>query len=1065
MIRLHNLAVSAVAILSLFAVSSATAKPLSDVSDWQNPEVFRINKLPARSFFHSYNNVQDLQQELAWDTQNHQLLNGTWKFHWVEHPSLRIPEFYKLDFDDSNWSNIAVPANWEINGYGIPFYHSHQCFKDGAIPPELPSKYNPVGSYRSKFEVPESWLNQQVIIHFGAVKSAFYLWINGQKVGYSQDSKTAAEFDITPFIQSGNNQLALQVFRYSDGSYFECQDMWRLSGIERDVYLFTTPQTHIRDFHAKTTLSNNYKDGVVELSTEVHNASELISEARSLRFMLIDQAGKSISSETLKVPRINPHSSVTIGTKKTIANVARWSAEQTNLYTVRLTLDNATQSGTQMLQRKIGFRSTELKDGNILINGKAVLFKGVNRHEHDPITGHVVSRESMRADIKLMKQFNINAVRLAHYPHDSYWYDLADEYGLYVMDEANIESHGIGAANQSEYDPSIHLVNKPEWRAAYIDRIQNMYERSKNNASVVMRSLGNESGDGPNLEASYDWLKARDDAPVISEQAQLRRHTDTYSQMYAPIELLERYATAQHDTRPALLIEYEHAMGNSLGNLQEYWNAFEKHSALQGGFIWDWVDQTFARFTETGQAYWAYGGDLEPEGTKNSASFCANGLVYADRQPYPYLWEVKKVHQNIAFNWHDEELQQLRVSNKFYFQDLADLRLDWEIIADGVPVASSRISKSGISLSAEAQSSEVIELPYQINYESGVEYFLNLAVTTTKSKGLLDAGHNIATEQLAVSASAEQVENNPPENTRALTINEGQDSIRFTGPAFSMSLSKGTGRIDSLTYDQHELFKTAPRPNFWRAPIDNDFDVTPYRDGLEVWRKVGKTPHLTSLRVSSTSDTQAVIDIEHALPEIESRYFTRYTINGNGHIKTDVWFYAAPHKKHTELPRIGTLFELDKQFEAVQWYGRGPHENYWDRQASAHVGLYNATVDELYTPYVRPQENGYRTDVRYVTLSNKDGLGVKFRGTPRINFNVQRFDPEDYDTTAADRSRNTHPHDLATTETLFLNIDYRQRGVGGTDSWGSPPLTKYTLPWLDYRYSYFIEPYHAIDND
>lgn len=1041
----------------LLAPVISIAESANSLNDWQNPEVFRINKMPAKSFFNPASNEEDLFLDEPWATQNHQLLNGNWKFDWVDRPSQRSVDFFEPSFNDDKWSEIAVPANWEINGYGVPFYHSHQCFSANAVPPAVPAQYNPVGSYRKSFTVPEDWSDQQVIIHLGAVKSAFYLWVNGQKVGYSQDSKTEAEFDITPFIKVGENLLALEVYRYSDGSYFECQDMWRLSGIERDVYLYATPKVHIQDFHSSTSLANKYQDGVLNFSAVIRNSGATTVEGRRLFVSVIDNNENTVFTKELEIPSVKENSEQSISFRQVVESPLLWSAEQPNLYKLVLSLQDSSGESQQYVGRKIGFRSSELKNGNILINGKAVLFKGVNRHEHDPETGHVVSRQSMLKDIQLMKQFNINAVRLAHYPNDPYWYQLTDEYGLYVMDEANIESHGLGAANQAEYDPSIHPVNKPEWRAAYIDRIQNMYERSKNSPSVVMRSLGNESGDGPNLEASYDWLKERDAAPVIAEQAQLRRHTDTYSQMYAPIEALERYATSAHDERPALLIEYEHAMGNSLGNFQEYWNLFETHKSLQGGFIWDWVDQTFKRTNAQGEFFWAYGGDLEPPATIHSGSFCANGLVYADRTPYPYLWEVKKVHQNIDFRWHDKSQQKLEVSNKFYFNSLVDLSLDWQVIANGNAI----LSGSDIELTSVAQSSELISLPLNISPLPETEYFLNLQVKTTQTQGLLEAGHIVANEQLAMhfTNATTSLELEPRLSTAKLTTIDKTEYLRLNGRNFSARFDKKSGMMSSLRYNNVEHLRTAPRPNFWRAPIDNDFDIKAFNNGLETWRNVGKSPELVSFVVTRDSENQTIIDTEHKLNSIGSRYLSRYHISGNGQIKVDLWFYAAPHKKQSDLPRIGTLFQLDEQFDQVQWYGRGPHENYWDRTASANVGLYTSTVDELYVPYVRPQENGYRSDVRHVSLYNKDGQGITFKGAPYIGFGVQRFNPEDYDKTPADRARNMHPHDLVGTDRLFLSIDYRQRGVGGTNSWGATPLTKYTLPWLDYRYSYVIEPF------
>jgi beta-galactosidase len=1024
--------------------------------DWQNPEVFRINKEPARSFFYSYDNADAAFSKTPWDQANHILLNGQWKFDWVDSVKKKPNNFYQNNYDDSQWDQIAVPANWEVNGYGTPFYHSHQCFKVNVIPPEMPKHYNPVGSYRRTFSLPDDWNKKQVFVHFGAVKSAFYLWVNGQKVGYSQDSKTAAEFDISSYLQAGENQLALQVYRYSDGSYFECQDMWRVSGIERDVYLFATPKVHIKDFHAYTTLTDNYSKGELQLSALIDNNRDRALSGYQLKVQLFDHQKKTQFEKTLDIKTLSADKNAVVEYTASIDSPRLWSAEEPNLYDLKLTLLDSQGKAIEHIGQNIGFRSTELKDGNILINGKAVLFKGVNRHEHDPITAHVVTRELMLKDVQLLKQFNINAVRMAHYPNDPYMYYLADLYGLYVMDEANIESHGVGAANQGSYNPDTHLVNKSEWAAAYIDRVSNMYHATKNNPSVVMRSLGNESGDGPNLEATYDWLKQQEpNSPVISEQAQMRRHTDAYGQMYAPISDIERYAKRKLDTtRPVILIEYEHAMGNSLGNFKEYWDSFEKYPSLQGGFIWDWVDQTFAMKTLDGIPYWGYGGDLEPDATVSSLSFSANGLVFADRTPYPYLWEVKNVQQNIGFSSDDIESGLLTVTNKHYFVSLQGSSLSWQLLADGKQVAQGQ----GLPLGAGPQQNQQLKLEYGIQRQPGVEYFLNVQVTSDKTKGVIPKGHISAWSQLAL-ATVSVIEKKQPEIR--LSVSDKKQTYRFKGKDFSLSINKTTGLISSMEYFGEELLKASSRPDFWRAPTDNDLPIKDYGDKIGPWQKAGKDTTLVSIKLTKESTYRAKVEIEHYISAIGSRYFTTYHVFGNGEVKVDVYFYAAPHKKQSEIPRLGTLFELDKQYSNVSWYGRGPHENYIDRNTSAHVGQYQSNVADLYVPYVRPQENGYRSDVRYVSFYNKEGKGITFKGAPLIGFGAQYYDTDDYHKNEAEvKAKNLHPHELPIKQRIFVNIDHMQRGVGGINTWGAKPLSDYIIPYLDYQYSYSFMPDH-----
>ncbi|MGX9463129.1 glycoside hydrolase family 2 TIM barrel-domain containing protein [Shewanella sp. A14] len=1038
--------------ISLLLLASVASANVLAIEDWRNPQVFRINKEPPRSFFFSKKTDSAVFSTEPWQESNYQLLNGKWKFNWVSNPSQKPTAFYRNDYDVSAWDNISVPANWEINGYGTPYYHSHACFDNSMQFMTNDVTDNPVGSYKKTFHVSSDWLNEQVYVHFGAVKSAFYIWVNGKKVGYSQDSKTDAAFDITQYIHAGENNIALEVYRYSDGSYFECQDMWRMSGIERDVYLYTKPKISVRDFYTHTALINHYTDAVLSFSAEIDNRGASISSPQTLLVEVVADDNKLLFSKDFIVPKILPNESHNVVFKHVFTSPKLWSAELPNLYKLKLTLIEKGVS-TQFIGRYIGFKSTELKQGNVLINGEPVLFKGVNRHEHDPVTGHVISRDSMLQDIKLMKENNINAVRMSHYPNDPYFYDLADKYGLYVMDEANIESHGLGASNQgSSYDPSKHIVSKPKWQAAYLDRIANMYERTKNSPSIVMRSLGNESGDGPNIEASYDWLKAREDTPVISEQAQLRRHTDAYGQMYAPIRDIVRYAENQFDTRPVILIEYEHAMGNSLGNFKEYWEAFEKYPSLQGGFIWDWVDQTFLRESETGQPYWAYGGDIEPKGTPNSDSFCANGLVFADRSPYPYLHEVKQVQQEVGFSPFDLSNKTLTVSNKHFFKSLSQYQLSWTLLENGVVVEEGH----PIALSAAPQASEQVAIPLSYRLSNDKEYFLNVYVATSVKDGLLNQGYVVADEQLHVeNMFVPQL----LKTNLALNVNDTSEQLTFSSTGFELSISKLSGLISTLKYNGVSYLENSSRPEFWRAPVYNDLEVKDYESNFAVWQFAGRNSKLVKLEIENVSQHDAVVKVEYTLPDVESRYFSRWHIHSSGQVDAEHWLYAAPHKKFSELPRIGNLFELSTQFDQVKYYGRGPHENYVDRKSSSFLGLYQTDVDTMYVPYVTPSENGYRTDVRHVSFTNKAGQGIQFMAEKPFGFGAEFFSTDDYDASKKDHDkRNLHPYELKKRDRIFVNIDYLHRGVGGTNSWGEAPLPNYIIPWLDYRYRFSFLP-------
>ena len=1043
--------------LGVLLSQSALAKE----NAWQNPEIYRINKEPARSFFFPVSDKNAAFSFGPWQQDNYLLLNGNWRFDWVRVPNQAPRDFFEPDFDDSSWGEIPVPSNWELEGHGSPFYYNHPCIKPGIKAPDLPKDYNPVGSYRHTFNVPSDWRGEQVFIHFGAVKSAFYLWVNGQKVGYSEDSKTAAEFDITRYIQTGQNQLAMRVHRYSTGSYFECQDMWRMSGIERDVYIYTTPKVRIQDFHAETTLSNDYRDGELMLSVDIENHLEVSARGRTLKIELSSPNGAVIAKEHLSISNIKAESSKTVDWSFSLPNAKLWSAEVPNLYRLMISVLDDDGNATQHIGRLIGFRSSELKNGNVLINGKPVLFKGVNRHEHDPVLGHVIPRDAMLKDVELMKQFNINAVRLAHYPNDPYFYHLADVHGLYLMDEANIESHGMGAANQNgAYNPDIHIVNLPDWLGAYIDRTSNMYNASKNNPSVVIRSLGNESGDGINLEAAFDWIKAQEpDFPVMSEQAQLRRHTDMYGQMYAHLDDVIRYAENDlGNGRPAILAEYGHAMGNSMGNFQEYWDAFEKYPLLQGGFIWDWVDQTFTRESENGEFFWAYGGDIETEKASSSRSFAANGLVYADRKPYPYLWEIKKVQQEIGFELLDKKSGTLSLVNKGFFASINNHDLHWQLLADG------EVVKSGVKkgLKIKPQSSKKIKLGLPSTRDKKKEYFLNVQVKQVKATELIPKGHVIAIEQFLIKSPSENTEE--LKVSSELKVQESKTTLNLVGHStlgdFSISFDKTSGLMSGLDYSGKQFLKSSPRPDFWRAPTDNDLPQPKYGKNLAVWQKAGTDTTLVSMTYRQVTEKEVLVTTEHALNAIEGRYLVNYRVFGNGQIDFEINFYAAPHKKRSDIPRVGTLFELIPEFDHVEWYGRGPHENYWDRKASAHVGRYESSVDDLFTPYVRPQESGHRTDTRELKIFNDEGLGLQILSDKGFGFNASFFDSNDFDSSTKDvKSKNMHPYKLKKQDRLFVNIDYRQRGLGGTNSWREPPLPKYRLPWLDYQYRFTVKPY------
>lgn len=1016
--------------------------------DWQNPLVFQKNKLPARASFYSFLDDPGHFVSEPWSATNYLSLNGKWHFTWSPSPAKRPVKFFEEGYDVSGWQQIKVPSNWQLEGYGVPNYiNMRMDFTDKPVAGQVPDDNNPVGSYRREFSLPATWQEQTTILYLGAIKSAYYVWVNGQQVGYAQDSKSPAEFDVTPYLKKGVNSIAIEVYRWSDGTFLELQDMWRLSGIERDVYLYSVPNTRIHDFSVNAGLDDAYTNGELDLSVTLQSTENDIAGQHRVEAKLYDSDKQLIMQQLIAMQTHSDKAGVTGELSASFDDIQHWSAESPSLYALHLALLNAEGEAIQHIWTRIGFRTTELKNGNVLINGQPVLFKGVNRHEHDPTTGHAISRESMRQDISLLKQYNINSVRTAHYPNDPYWYELADEYGMYVVDEANIESHGLGAANQGgSYDPDKHMVNMPEWREAYINRVENMYERDKNHPSVVIWSIGNESGDGPNIEILYDWLKERTNAPVMSEQAQTRRHTDMYSQMYASLEVLEHYA-GLNESRSLILCEYEHAMGNSIGNLADYWHLIEKHKSLQGGFIWDWVDQTFYKKTPKGETFWAYGGDFETPGMYHDGNFSANGMLAADRSPNPHAFEVKQVYQYIGMQLNDAATGRFTFSNKRFFTRLDDVKLRWWVEENGTRMTSGEVTE----LSVEAGKSMPINLGWQINFDADKEYFVNFDFVSQIEKPGLPVGHVVAAHQFPLSKIPEH---NPPASAVAVNVTESDETLMLSGESFSLSLNRQTGLVDHYQVAGVSMLKAPLRPEFWRAPTDNDFGEQ-FPQKAKAWQMAGRELTLTSYRWEQLSNGQVKIVTEHFIPAVESRYLSEFLVDGSGRVDVDIWFYAAPHQFQSALPRIGNLFQLPIGFDNVSWFGRGPHENYWDRKTSARVGRYSMSVDELYFPYVRPQENGFRDDVREVSFVNDNNLGLKISGQPLIGFGAQFFDVMDYDQF---EKRGLHPHDLTKQDRIFINIDYKQRGIAGTDSWGTPPLFKYTLPWRDYRYQFSFEP-------
>ncbi len=1023
--------------------STATAK------DWENPLVFSRNTEPPHATLMPYENrVQALAGD-RFASEFFRSLNGQWRFHWAAKPADRPQDFYRPEFDVGGWKDIEVPGNWQLQGYDIPIY-MNSSYPFPADPPRIPHDRNPVGSYWTEFTVPDGWSGRQVFLHFDGVESAFYVWINGQMVGYSQDSRTPAEFNITRFLGPGRNILAAEVYRWSDGSYLECQDFWRLSGIFRNVYLFSTPDVHIRDFEIKADLDDACRDAVLRVNAWVWNYGGTAARNHTVEVSLIDPAGNPVGGETLMTGRsvyIAPGAESLALMKAAVPNPLKWSAEEPNLYTVTLALKNEKGETIEMESARFGFRRVEIKGGQLLLNGQPILIKGVNRHEHDPVTGHYVTRESMIKDIRLMKQHNINTVRTCHYPDDPEWYELCDYYGIYLIDEANIESHGMG------YRPEVTLANRPEWKDAHLDRIRRMVERDKNHPSVIIWSMGNEAGDGTNFEAASEWIHRHDPSrPVHYERAQLRPHTDIYCPMYDRIEEIVAYAKTKPD-RPLILCEYAHAMGNSCGNLQDYWDAIEQYDQLQGGSIWDWVDQGILKKTSDGRPYFGYGGDFGD--SPNDGDFCCNGLVLPDRTITPKTIEVKKVYQNIGFKPVDLATGRVEIKNKFFFTDLSGYEFLWSVAEDGTEIESGRMKP----LTIGPGESRMVTIPFKApKPEPEAEYWLRFSVRLAGETSWAPRGHEIAAEQFKLPFGAPPIsvekESLPP-----LKKSESTGEVVLSGPDFRVTFSKTSGLLTSYVFKGCELIKHAPEPNFWRAPTDNDFG-----NGMEkrcdVWRKASLRRTLVNFSVGELGGSEVRVVSDFDLPDADSKHRISYLVLRDGDIKVENSIFIG-QKKLPELPRFGMRLGVPDAFEQVEWYGRGPHENYCDRKTSAFVGHYKSTAREQFVPYVSPQENGYKTDVRWVVLSDAEGNGLAvMAGVGNLlGMSALRYTVEDL---TQEKRGTRHPVDLVERDFVELNVDLKQMGVGGDDSWGARPHPQYTLPAQDYSFQFLLLPLRTI---
>ncbi|MCM4155785.1 glycoside hydrolase family 2 TIM barrel-domain containing protein [Gramella sp. AN32] len=1037
-------------------------------NEWENPGVVDRNKESARAQFILFENLANAKSYDKEKSSYYNSLNGTWKFDIVKNPSNRPENFYEPGLDDKDWADIKVPSNWELEGFDIPIYTNVKYpfpknppfIGNTAIssaPDQAPAKninipknaenstgeiYNPVGSYRTNFTIPEDWDEKEIILHFGSISGYARVFLNGKEVGMTKASKTPAEFNVTSFLENGENLLAVQVFRWHDGSYLEDQDFWRLSGIERDVYLQAMPKTTIWDYWVTSDLDEQYENGIFNVNVDLRKFKGSKIKNPAVKIELFDAEGKEVFSEEKK--KLKADENVQFNTS--IENVEKWSGEFPNLYTYVLTLSDEKGNSIGVISGKTGFRKVQIKNAQLMVNGEPITVKGVNLHEHHGTKGHVPDREMMVKDIELMKKNNINAIRMSHYPHGIELYRLADKYGMYVVDEANIETHGMGAELQGKFDKSVHPAYLPEWRSAHMDRIKRMVERTKNHPSIIIWSLGNESGNGPVFFDAYDWIKERDTTRMVQfEQAGEKRNTDIVASMYPRIEYMKSYAASNDKKRPFIMCEYSHAMGNSNGNFQEYWDIIDSSPHMQGGFIWDWVDQGLEAYTEDGEMFWAYGGDLGGENLQNDQNFNANGLVDAARKPHPALKEVKKVHQNVYFKLEGEHT--LEIENRFNFTNLDDYYFKWELLADGEKNFGERFE---LSLAPGEKKTVDLQLPKLEDHE----YFLNVYAYTKNESPLVPKGHEVAREQFKIGEGSyfkakEEVEGK-------LQIKKENETISFStqGVEGVFNLKKGTLQEYHFKGEVQNMIAQYPEPYFWRAPTDNDFgNHMPKKAAF--WKEATYLKQVQDVVVGKQTSEGLPITVQYKLSDsTEVPYKVQYLIQPNGKIKVSASIDMTQNNL-PELPRFGMRMLLPGEFNELEYYGRGPWENYSDRNTASFVGKYQDKVENQYTwTYIRPQEAGYHTDVRWVSLQNHNGDKLKVEGVQPIGFSALNIPTEQLDPGMEKAQR--HPTDLEPQDKVFLHIDLKQRGVGGDNSWGRLPHDQYRLLDDTYSYSYIL---------
>lgn len=1050
---------------------------------WEDPNINQINRLPAKATFYSYENANLAKANRREDSKYFKSLNGDWKFNWVATPNEASNTFQNIDFDVSKWATIDVPSNWEMRGFGKAIYTNttNPFFNN---PPFINHSDNPVGHYVKSFNIDETWQTRDVILHFGGVSSAFYVWVNGAFVGYSEDTRLPSEFDITKHLKTGANKIAVKVYRWCDGSYLEDQDTWRMSGIEREVYLQAVPKVRLSDFTVRTDFDENYKDALLQIRPQFtvniedkfiekvghfsNTPLQTVVDNWSLTTQLIDAEGNEVTPEktqplkTFLGEKYPARDNVYFGIVETVVkNPKPWSAEEPYLYTLLLTVKDDNGKAIEYTSTKVGFREVEIDDkGRFLVNGNPVKLIGVNRHDHSMINGKTVTKADMEKDVQLIKKFNFNAVRTSHYPNNPYFYELCDTYGLYVMDEANLESHALGGK----------LSNNASWANAFLERGIRMVERDKNHPSIVIWSLGNESGTGPNHAAMASWIKDFDPTRYVHYEGAQGDPTDPrYKSSFWPshvgnptdpkwVDMLSRMYPQPHeleslinntsfDKRPVLMCEYAHAMGNSLGNYKTYWDVVHKYDRAMGGFIWDFIDQGILQTAENGKEFFAYGGDFGD--VPNDGSFCLNGIVAADRTPKPEIYEAKIVNQPVVISELNAINGEFEILNRHHASSLSKYTMVWELLENGKSIQSGALE----TLNTKPYQKESFKVNFKkVSAKAGSHYAINLKGLLKEDALWESAGYVVFQEQFALHLSSEE-NINSVQSEAALVVSETAKTISVKNELVALIVDKTTGYISSYNSKGIKLIETPLKLNFWRAQTENE---AAYRRSMEKtneldWKTAGNQFKVQNVKVDASNTSQISITVKGKISNPKTAVTLNYTILGNGYVK--VAHAISIDKNMPDVPKIGMQFDIANQYKTVEYFGKGPQANYQDRNSGAFLGLYKGDANTMSYGYAVPEAYGNHMETRWVSLLNTSGQGVLVKGENPINFSVLPYSTENIDAA-------THTYQLEDRSVFTVNIDLIQQGVGGDNTWSfkAEPHQEFKIKGGNYNYAFYLVP-------